>query len=75
MVDDPLTLGVDETGYYDIVGINEGTWRVREVLTTGWTCSYPTTTDAFGCYYEENFTRTGTYENNNFGNYMWSSGH
>ena len=72
MVDDPLTIGVDETGYYDIVGINEGTWKVREVLTPGWTCSYPTTTDAFGCYYEENFTRTGTYENNNFGNYMWT---
>ncbi|PKO10613.1 MAG: hypothetical protein CVU40_05800, partial [Chloroflexi bacterium HGW-Chloroflexi-2] len=62
----------DAAGYYEITGINVGTWKVREVQQAGWTCSFPLLTDSFGCYYQEDFTATGTYENNDFGNYMAS---
>jgi hypothetical protein len=60
----------DATGAYDINAIPEGTWRVREVLQAGWTCSYPTTSDAFGCYHEEEFEDGDVFENNDFGNWQ-----
>src|SRR3990172_9811805 len=69
MVDDLLT-PADETGYYEIGSIQAGTWKVREVLQPGWTCSYPQVTDAFGCYHQQTFVAGETYENNDFGNYM-----
>ncbi len=62
----------DATGAYEITGITPGTWRVREVGQAGWTCSFPPTTDAFGCYYEETFESGGSYPDNDFGN--WSDG-
>ncbi len=51
-------------GAYTISGINPGTWRVKEVAQAGWTQSFP----ASG-YHEETFVSSGTYPNNNFGNW------
>jgi hypothetical protein len=42
---------------------------VREVGQPGWTCSFPSTGDAFGCFHEETFVTGTAYPNNNFGNW------
>jgi hypothetical protein len=70
----------DADGYYEIDNITAGTYKVREKAPegeTGWVCSFPSDTDAFGCYYEEIFEFGVTYGPNNFGNYMTAtkSGH
>jgi hypothetical protein len=54
----------DATGYYKISDITAGTYKVREVLQPGWTCSYPA-----GGYYEETFVGGMDYTGNNFGNW------
>ncbi len=59
----------DAAGVYAIVNIAAGTWKVREVGQPGWTCSFPSTVDAFGCRYEETFVPGTTYANNDFGNW------
>jgi hypothetical protein len=56
--------GTDPLGYYEILGIVPGTYKVREVPQTGWTCSYPSP-----CFYEETFVAEVTYTDNDFGNY------
>ena len=63
----------DNNGNYSIAGINPGTWKVREVGQPNWTCSFPQTSDAFGCYHEETFDSGGSYPNNNFGNWTTAS--
>jgi protocatechuate 3,4-dioxygenase beta subunit len=55
-------------GAYTITGIVPGTWRVKEVLQAGWTCSYPSP-----CYHEETFTSGAELRNNNFGNWTTAS--
>ncbi|MCC6766538.1 MAG: hypothetical protein IT293_17895 [Deltaproteobacteria bacterium] len=62
----------DATGAYAITGILPGTWRVREVQQSGWTCSFPAVADAFGCYHEEMLTSGSANPGNDFGN--WSDG-
>ncbi|MEA3338272.1 MAG: hypothetical protein U9R25_20475, partial [Chloroflexota bacterium] len=62
--DDPLTIE-DETGFYEITGIQPGTWKVKEEAQAGWTCSSPNP-----CYHEETFENGLTYPDNNFGNYQ-----
>jgi hypothetical protein len=62
----------DATGAYEITDIVPGTWKIREVSQPGWTCSFPATSDAFGCYHEELLESSGTYPDNDFGN--WSDG-
>ena len=37
-------------GTYTITGVTPGTWNVREVGQTGWTNSFPATSDVFGRY-------------------------
>jgi len=64
----------DATGYYEINYIipnptPEDTWIVREVQHEGWLCSEPATSDAFGCYYDENFAADEIKSGNDFGNY------
>jgi hypothetical protein len=56
-------------GSYKITGVKPGTWKIREVAKAGWFCSYPTTTDAHGCYNEDTFGSGDSVPNNNFGNY------
>jgi len=51
-------------GTYTITGINLGTWKVKEVAQTGWTCSFPSP-----CYHQETFLSGGTYPDNDFGNW------
>jgi hypothetical protein len=41
-----------------------GTWKVKEVAQTGWTCSFPNP-----CYHQETFVSGMTYADNNFGNW------
>ena len=60
-------------GQYTITGIKGGTYKVREVGQTGWTCSFPATTDEFGCYQSETFVSDGNYPNNDFGNWQPAS--
>jgi hypothetical protein len=72
--DDPGTLA-DETGFYEIQYIipnptPEDTWIVREVQQPGWLCSEPAASDAFGCYYDENFAADEVKTGNDFGNYQ-----
>ncbi|MEJ2707436.1 MAG: hypothetical protein P8074_07470, partial [Anaerolineales bacterium] len=72
--DDPGTLA-DETGFYEIQYIipnptPEDTWIVREVQQPGWLCSEPAESDAFGCYYDENFAADEVKTGNDFGNYQ-----
>jgi hypothetical protein len=59
----------DPNGAYAIVGIAAGTWKVREAGQPGWTCSFPSTSDAFGCFHQETFVTGTAYPNNNFGNW------
>jgi hypothetical protein len=58
----------DATGAYEITGIAPGTWKVREVAQTGFVCSFPPTTDAFGCHYLETFASSADHPGNDFGN-------
>jgi len=39
--DDPATGDVDETGYYEFTGLDEGAYTVREVVQPGWGQTYP----------------------------------
>ena len=52
-------------GAYTIVGINPGTWYVREVQQTDWFCSFPDP-----CRYQETFTSRETKTGNDFGNFQ-----
>jgi len=52
-----------------------GTWKVREVNQSGWTCSFPAAHDAFGCYHDEPFVSGGSYPDNDFGNWLDGLGH
>ncbi|NIM52049.1 MAG: hypothetical protein GTN62_01220 [Gemmatimonadales bacterium] len=52
-------------GTYQITGIVPGTWKVREVLQEGWTCSYPSP-----CYHEETFDSGEAETGNDFGNWF-----
>jgi hypothetical protein len=54
----------DVDGDYTIIGIVPGTWKVKEVAQTGWTCSFPNP-----CYHQETFVSGMTYADNNFGNW------
>ncbi len=65
----------DAGGVYAIVNIAAGTWKVREVGRAGWMCSYPATTDVFGCYHEETFVPGTVYPGNDFGNWRDPLGH
>jgi hypothetical protein len=64
-------------GTYLIEGIVPGSFKVREVLKTDWTCSYPNpgTPDAMGlvtstdCTYSENFQSRVPETGNDFGNW------
>lgn len=63
------------TGAYAIVNIAAGTWKVREVGQPGWTCSFPTTADTFGCYHEEALVSGSANPDNDFGNWFDGLGH
>ena len=74
--------GQPPLGTYEITGINPGTFKVREVAQTGWTCSYPNpgTPDAVtgvvtstACYYEETFVSGVAETANDFGNWTAAS--
>ncbi len=55
-------------GSYTISGIKPGTWKIKEVLQSGWTQSYPTSG-----YDEEIFTSHATLTDKNFGNWTLAS--
>lgn len=69
--DDPSAVTSGD-GSYTINGIKPGTFRVREVLQTGWINSFPPSEDAYGRYHEEVFTSGATLSDNDFGN--WAPG-
>ncbi len=72
--DEPFGV-TDAAGAYEITGIVPGTWKVREVRQVGWTCSFPPTSDAFGCHYEETFDSGSDHPGNDFGNWSDPLGH
>jgi len=55
----------DGSGNYTITGINPGTWKVKEVAQTDWTCSYPNP-----CHHQEAFQSGGALTGNDFGNWI-----
>jgi hypothetical protein len=58
-------------GVYSIPGLTPGvTYKIREDQHTDWTCTFPATADAFGCYWSFTPTSGQTETNNNFLN--WS---
>lgn len=62
-------------GLYSILGVEPGTWNVREVGQGGWTNSFPTTSDIFGRYQTVVVPTDGTVAGVNFGNYLQTSVH
>jgi hypothetical protein len=60
-------------GTYTITGVAAGTYKVREVGQTGWTNSFPGTTDAFGPYQSVTVPADGAVSGVNFGNYEQAS--
>jgi hypothetical protein len=58
----------DVDGFYEIGMIHPGTWKIRELLQSGYVCVYPALSDAFGCYHLETFVSGIDQENNYFGN-------
>ena len=66
--DEPSAV-TDADGNYSITGIYAGTWKIREVLQDGWTCTFPLDDDGKGCYYEETFVSGSAFEGNDFGNF------
>jgi hypothetical protein len=61
--DEPSAV-TDADGKYKINGVKPGEWTVREVLKTGWTCSYPNP-----CNYVEKFYSRAVFTDNDFGNW------
>ena len=68
----------DADGNYQITGILPGSYKVREVGQSGWTCSYPNngTTDlasspvtSTACYHDETFSSGADLTGNDFGNW------
>ena len=57
-------------GSYELTGVVPGLWRVREVSQAGWTCSFPTSSDAFGCYHQETFAAGENPTGVDFGNWL-----
>ena len=62
-------------GTYVITGVAPGTYKVREVGQTGWTNSFPGTTDAFGPFQTVTVPASGSVSGVNFGNYERTSVH
>ena len=58
----------DENGEYTIIGIEPGTYDVREVMQEGWTQSLPGLDDDYA--YNVTFTSGMVDEDNDFGNYI-----
>jgi hypothetical protein len=54
-------------GAWEITGIRPGTWTIREVSQTGWTCSVPGT-----CSYSRTLVSNGSSTGNDFAN--WTTG-
>ena len=59
-------------GTYTIIGVAPGTWKVREVGRSGWTKSYPTTSDSFGDYQSITVSSGGALTGVDFGNHQHS---
>lgn len=62
-------------GTYVITGVAPGTYNVREVGQTGWTNSFPGTSDAFGPFQSVTVPADGSVSNVNFGNFERTSVH
>ena len=60
-------------GTYTITGVSPGTYKVREVGQTGWTNSYPATSDAFGRYQLVTVPSDGSVSDVDFGNFEQAS--
>jgi protocatechuate 3,4-dioxygenase beta subunit len=58
----------DATGAWSFTGLAPGTYRVREVLQAGWTCSAPSP-----CVFVVNLAAGGQVTGNHFGNYRDAS--
>lgn len=54
----------DENGAYTVEGIDPGTWKVKEALQTGWTCSEPDP-----CYHSVTLESSDEIIGKKFGNY------
>jgi hypothetical protein len=64
-------------GSYTISGVNPGTWTLREVAQSGWTCSYPnpgvsSPKVSTNCTYSVTVTSGGSVTGKDFGN--WTTG-
>src|SRR4051812_7863788 len=52
----------DATGFYRILNVPAGTWRIRELPRTGWNCTQPSP-----CLYTHTFATGGNSTGNDFG--------
>ncbi len=62
-------------GTYTILGVTPGNWNVREVGQTGWTNSFPATSDIFGRFQPVIVPSDGSVSDVDFGNYLQTSIH
>jgi len=62
-------------GAYTIIGVTQGNWNVREVSQTGWTGSFPATSDVFGRYQPVIVPSDGSVSGVDFGNFEQTSVH
>ena len=60
-------------GTFTIIGVNPGTWNVREVTQVGWANTFPTTGDIFGRFQGVTVPSNGSVSGVDFGNYQVGS--
>jgi hypothetical protein len=62
-------------GTYTIAAVTPGTWNVREVSQSGWTNSFPATSDIFGRFQQVTVPADGSVLGVDFGNFERTSVH
>ncbi len=62
-------------GTYTILGVTPGNWNVREVGQSGWTNSFPATSDIFGRFQPVTVPSSGSVPGVDFGNFEQTSIH
>ena len=74
-IGDEPSVATGPGGVYTMSGVLPGVWKVREVRQTGWTNSFPATSDAFGRYQSVTVPESGSVSGVDFGNYLQTSIH
>lgn len=66
---EPFAVSAAVTGVYTINGVAPGTWKVREVVSPGYSNTYPATNDAFGRFHSVTVASNSTNSGYDFLNY------